>query len=385
VIYLDYNATTPHDPEVIAAMRPFLEAHFGNPSSSHLLGQRTHEAVEQARSQVASLLNCSPDEVIFTGGGTEANNHALKGLAFARRDRGNHIITSQVEHPAVTEVCGWLETQGFEVTYLPVDATGRVNISDVEAALCPETILITVMHANNEVGTVQSVAEIAGIASARGIVIHTDAAQSIGKILVDVRDLGVDLLSIAGHKLYASKGIGVLYVRDGVVLEKFMHGAGHEGGRRAGTENVLEIVGLGKACEIIERCLEDHADHLRTMRDRLEKDLVDQLSEVQVNGHRENRLPNTLSVSFKGVNADDVLNQIGDEVAASAGAACHSGEVSVSHVLSAMKMPMEWARGTVRLSVGRFTTGDEVERAVAVIVEAVKKLQIENSHLIRSG
>lgn len=376
MIYLDYNATTPHDPEVIAAMRPFLEMHFGNPSSSHVLGQRTHEAVELARSQVAGLLNCSPGEVIFTGGGTEANNYAIKGLAFARRDRGNHIITSQVEHPAVTEVCAWLETQGFDVTYLPVDATGRVTVGDVEGALRTETILITIMHANNEVGTVQAIEKIVALAQEREIVVHTDAAQSIGKIPVDVHGLGVDLLSVAGHKLYAPKGVGVLYVRDGIVLEKFMHGAGHEGGRRAGTENVLEIVGLGKACEIIGRCLTDHTEHMRTLRDRLEQDLMKQVSAVQVNGDLGNRLPNTLSISFRGVNADDVLDQIGDEVAGSAGAACHSGEVSVSHVLSAMNIPTEWARGTLRLSVGRFTTGDEVARAVEVIVEAVRGMGI---------
>ena len=380
MIYLDYNATTPHDPEVIAAMRPFLETHFGNPSSSHVLGQRTHEAVKQARSQVASLLNCSPDEVVLMGGGTEANNYAIKGLAFARRDHGNHIITSQVEHPAVTEVCAWLETQGFEVTYLPVDATGRVNVGDVEAALRAETILITVMHANNEVGTVQPVGEIAEIARAREIAVHTDAAQSIGKISVDVKTLGVDLLTVAGHKLYAPKGIGALYVRDGIALEKFMHGAGHEGDRRAGTENVLEIVGLGKACELIAQSLDDHAEYMRTLRDQLEKELSKQLSDVLVNGDLGNRLPNTLSISFRGVNADDVLEAIGDEVAASAGAACHSGEVSVSHVLSAMKIPTEWARGTLRLSVGRFTTGDEVERAVEVIVAAVEYCKMKNAN-----
>lgn len=374
-IYLDYNATTPHDPMVIEAMRPFLETHFGNPSSTHMYGQVTHRAVENARTHVANLLNCSPDEVLFTSGGTEANNFAIKGLAFARSDLGNHIITTQIEHPAVTEVCVWLETQGFEVTYLPVDETGRVDVAELEAALLPETILISVMHANNEVGTLQPIAEMAELAYRHEIAFHTDAAQSIGKVDVDVRSLGVDLLTVAGHKVYAPKGVGVLFVRDGVVLEKFMHGAGHENGWRAGTENVLEVVGLGKACEIIAEDLKKHVEHLKGLRDRLENTLLNGVPEVRVNGHLECRLPNTLSVSFRGLDAEDVLAEIRDDVAASAGAACHSGEVSVSHVLAAMKVPIEWARGTLRLSVGRFTTQEEIDRAGEVIVTAVEKLR----------
>jgi cysteine desulfurase len=376
-IYLDYNATTPHDPAVIEVMRPFLETHFGNPSSAHAFGQVTHRAVEAARKQVADLLNCLPDEVIFTSGGTEANNFAIKGLAFARSDLGNHIVTTQVEHPAVTEVCAWLETQGFEVTYLPVDETGRVDVGDLEAALLPETILISVMHANNEVGTLQPIEDIATLASRHDIAFHTDAAQSIGKLGVDVQALGVDLLSMAGHKVYAPKGVGALFVREGVELEKFMHGAGHEKGWRAGTENVLQVVGLGKACEIISRDLETHAEHLIGLRDRLENALLSGVSDVRTNGHLEHRLPNTLSVSFLDVDADDVLAEMSDDVAASAGAACHSGEVNVSHVLTAMKVPMEWARGTLRLSVGRFTTCEEIDRAGDVIVKAVKKLRVK--------
>lgn len=378
LIYLDYNATTPHDPAVIAAMRPFLETHFGNPSSGHAYGQVTHQAVEYARAQVACMLNCLADEVIFTSGGTEANNFAIKGLAFARSDLGNHIVTTQVEHPAVTEVCVWLETQGFEVTYLPVDETGRVTVGDVEAALLPETILISVMHANNEVGTIHPIAEIAELAHRHEIAFHTDAAQSVGKVGVDVQALGVDLLSVAGHKLYAPKGVGVLFVKRDVVLEKFMHGAGHEMGWRAGTENVLEVVGLGKACEIVEGHLDTHAAHVKDLRDRLERALIKGVADVRVNGHLEHRLPNTLSISFLDVNADDVLAEIEDDVAASAGAACHSGEVNVSHVLTAMKVPMEWAMGTLRLSVGRFTTAVDVDRAADVIVNAVVKLRADN-------
>ncbi len=375
LIYLDYNATTPHDPDVIEAMRPFLEIHFGNPSSTHKYGQITHRAVETARVQVAQMLKCVPHEVVFTGGGTEANNFALKGLAFARSDLGNHIVTTQIEHPAVSEVCAWLETQGFEVTYLPVDEMGRVDVSDVEAALLPETILISVMHANNEVGTIQPIEEIAALSQDRQIAFHTDAAQSVGKIGVDVQTLGVDLLSVAGHKLYAPKGVGVLFVRDGIELEKFMHGAGHEMGWRAGTENVLEIVGLGKACEIITTDLEAHHAHQRKLRDHLENTLLARVPDTQINGHLEYRLPNTLSISFLGVNADNLLAEMKDGIAASAGAACHSGGVHVSQVLSAMKVPTEWARGTLRLSVGRFTTLDDVDRAGEIVVKAIEKLR----------
>ena len=374
-IYLDYNATTPHDPEVIAAMRPFLEEHFGNPSSSHYYGLKTREAVEAARAQVASLLGCLPEEIFFTSGGTESNNHAIKGIAAAYRDKGNHVITTQIEHPAVTAVCKYLETYGIQSTYLTVDEYGLVNIRDIEAAITPETILITVMHANNEVGTIQPIAEIAAIARRKGIVLHTDAAQSVGKIPAHVSTLGVDLLSIAGHKLYAPKGIGVLYVRKGIETAKFMHGAGQESGKRAGTENVLEIVGLGKACEIAERDLQKNIHHMQAMRDRLYEGLRQQVMDIRLNGHDELRLPNTLSLCFKGIEADKLLSDIQDRVAASAGAACHSGECRISSVLTAMKVPQEWARGSLRFSTGKMTTGEDIEEAMAFITQAVLKLR----------
>jgi cysteine desulfurase len=364
-IYLDYNATTPLDPEVIAAMRPYLEEHFGNPSSGHAYGIETRDAVERARRQVASLLDCEPDEIVFTSGGTESNNYAIKGAALARRARGNHIITSQVEHPAVTEICQWLEGQGFEITWLPVDDRGGVSAADVEKAIRRETVVITIMHANNEVGTIQPVEEIARLARKHDIVVHTDAAQSAGKI--DIRGLGVDLLSIAGHKLYAPKGVGALYIRRGVPLEKFMHGAGHESGRRAGTENVLEIAGLGKACEVASRDLVQNMKRMRETRDALLKGLRERAKDLQVNGDHANGLPNTLSVSFQGVDAGALLAQIGDSVAASAGAACHSGEVEISHVLRAMRIPVDWARGTLRFSTGRTTTLAEIDRAVETL------------------
>jgi cysteine desulfurase len=374
-IYLDYNGTTPHDPEVISAMRPFLEEEFGNPSSGHLYAVKPRQALSKARRQVAALLNCSPEEIIFTSGGTEANNWAIIGTAHALRHRGRHIVTSAFEHPAVMNVCAFLEKEGFETTYLPVDASGMIDVAGVRATLRPDTILVTIMHANNEVGTIQPIAEIAAIARSRGIRMHTDAAQSLGKIPVDVNELGVDLLSMAGHKLYAPKGVGALYVRDNVTLETFMHGAGQETGRRAGTENILEIVGLGKACEIAARGLEKSRRHMQAMRDRLHTAIASRTGEVRLNGSLEKRLPNTLSLSFRNLEANRILEVIGLEVAASAGAACHSDSIEISHVLKAMAVPVEWAKGTLRLTTGRMTTAAEIDRAAAVIVEAVRELR----------
>jgi len=370
-IYLDYNATTPHDPEVISAMQPFLKEHFGNPSSSHWYGIQTKNAVENARKQVATLLNCQPDEIVFTSGGTESNNYAIKGVAFASRNKGNHIITTQIEHPAVIEVCKFLEQHGFEVTYLPVDEFGMIKISDIEKAITSKTILITIMHANNEVGTIQPIEEVARLARERGIIMHTDAAQSIGKIPADVNVLGVDLLSIAGHKIYAPKGIGALFIRRGCQIAKFIHGAGHEQGRRAGTENVLGIVGLGKACEIARRDLKKNMLHMREMRDLLHKGLIGKLDDIKLNGHPDKCLPNTLSLSFKGIEINLLLSEIKDYVAVSAGAACHSGGFNISHVLRAMKVPDEWAKGTLRFSVGKMTTKDEIEKAINIFINAI--------------
>jgi cysteine desulfurase len=372
-IYLDYNATTPHDPEVIDAMRPFLEKEFGNPSSSHWYGTRPKKSVMEARRRVASLLNCEAEEIVFTSGGTESNNHAVKGVAMACREKGNHIITSQIEHPAILEVCAYLEKIGYEVTYLPVDEHGMVRVSDVSDAITSKTILITIMHANNEVGTIQPIAEISELAKKHGILLHTDAAQSLGKISTDVGTLGVDLLSVAGHKLYATKGVGALYIRSGLILTQFMHGAGQESGWRAGTENVLEIVGLGKACEIARRDLEKNMNHMLAMRDRLYDGIKTDCHQVRLNGHPEKRLPNTLSISFHNYEANRILEKIGSEVVASAGAACHSDTVEVSHVLKAMGTPLDWAKGTLRLTTGRHTTADDIDRAVQAISDAVKR------------
>ncbi len=374
-IYLDYNATTPHDPEVIAAMRPFLEEEFGNPSSSHYYGRKPRQAVIRARQQVASLLKCNPEEIIFTSGGTESNNFAIKGCSGVLCSKGNHIITTQIEHPAVLEVCNFLETTGFEITYLAVDEFGRVSAADVAAAIKKETILISVMHANNEVGTIEPIAEITQLTQKHDIAFHTDAAQSVGKIPVDVNQLGVDLLSIAGHKVYAPKGVGALYIRQGLAPTKLMHGAGQEMAVRAGTENVLEIVGLGAACEIAKRDLEKNLKHMQVMRNRLYEGIKKGCDQIKLNGHPQQRLPNTLSISFLGLEANRILDAIGSEVAASAGAACHSDTVQISDVLTAMNVPLDWAKGTLRLTTGRMTTAADIDKAVQVICAAVKKFK----------
>ena len=369
-IYLDYNATTPIDPQVAEAMLPFVHGLYGNPSSGHSFGLAAREGVDRAREQVAGMLGCAADDLIFTSGGTEANNHAIRGIISANRDRGDHIITTAVEHPAVTEVCRYLERYGIRTTYLPVDQYGMVDPRRVEDAITHQTLLVTIMHANNEVGTVMPIAEIAEIAHRHGVPVHSDCAQSIGKIPVKVDDLGVDLLSVAGHKLYAPKGIGALYIRPGVELEKLMHGASHEQNRRASTENVIEMAGLGKACELIDQNLTQYAAHMRAMRDRLESGLLESGHDAKINGHPDRRLPNTCNIAFRGAEADTVLASL-PTVAASAGAACHSDQVEVSHVLQAMNVPVEYAMGALRLTVGRFTTDDEIDRAVAEITDVV--------------
>ncbi|MFP4345479.1 MAG: cysteine desulfurase family protein [Anaerolineales bacterium] len=375
-IYLDYNATTPIDPVVAEAMVPYLTEHFGNPSSTHPYGLQARHAVETSRARVAALLGCRPAEVVFTSGGTESNNMAIKGVALAQPERRGHIITSAIEHPAVVEVCDWLEGQGFRITVLPVDGLGQVDPDDLARAMTPDTLLVTIMQANNEVGAIQPVAALAEIAHAHGVLFHTDAAQAVSKIPTRVEELGVDLLSVAGHKLYAPKGVGALYIREGLRLPNLLHGAGQEDGRRPGTENVLEIVGLGQACKEAGRDPEAERARLRMLRDRLHTGLIDALGEdrVRLNGHPEQRLPNTASLSFRNVEANVLLAEINAAVAASAGAACHADSVSISSVLRAMDVPIDWAMGTVRFSVGRPTTPDEIDRAVTVVAEAVRRL-----------
>ena len=373
-IYLDYNATTPVDPRVITAMRPYLEHLYGNPSSTHPQGVEAKIAVEKARKQVASLLNARSDEIVFTSGGTESNNFAIKGVALAHRAKGNHIITTCIEHPAVTEVCHHLEKNGYRVTYLPVDEFGMVDPEDVQRAITQQTILITVMHANNETGTIQPIQEIGKIARDHGILFHTDAAQSVGKIEVNAEKLHADLISVAGHKLYAPKGVGALYVRRGVKLEKLIHGADHESNLRAGTENVLEIAGLGAAAELCE--IRDPKSGMQVLRDQLYERIRVSIPEIRLNGHPDLRLPNTLSLGFPGVEAALLLQEM-KGIAASAGAACHADHQDVSGVLSAMHVPMEFAIGTTRFSVGRMTTPAEIEAAVPIVVDAYRRLNGE--------
>jgi len=367
-IYLDYNASTPIDPVVLAAMRPFLQDHYGNPSSQHWASVGAKAAIETARGQVAALLGCHDDEIVFTSGGSEANNLALKGAFFALRDKGDHIITTRIEHPSIIEPCRLLARLGAQVTYLPVDRTGRIDPGDLRQAITPRTILISIMHANNEVGTIEPIEDCARIAHEHAILFHTDAAQSVGKISTDVNELGVDLLSIAGHKVYAPKGVGALFVRRGVRLEPVIHGAAHETGRRAGTESALLAVGLGKACELALDLAS--MDRVRTLRDHFWQELAQRFgNRIALNGHPTRRLPNTLNASFVGQIGTEILAQL-DGVAATTGSACHSGHIELSPVLEAMRVAPEVGMGAVRFSLGRTTTRNEVD----VVVERLADL-----------
>jgi cysteine desulfurase len=362
-IYLDYNASTPIDAAVAAVMKPFLDDHFGNPSSGHWAAAPAKAALETARGQVAALLGCEHDEIAFTSGGTEANNLALKGVYFARRGNGDHIITSRVEHPAIIAPCQFLERLGARITYLPVDGFGRVDPDALQQAMTARTILVSIMHANNEVGTIQPVAECARIAREHGVLFHTDAAQSVGKIATDVNGLEVDLLSVAGHKVYAPKGVGALFIRRGVRLEPLLHGAGHESGRRAGTESAMLAAGLGKACELARDL--SSMERVRALRDHFWQELLGRFGDrIALNGHPDYRLPNTLNVSFVNCIGADVLKAL-EGVAASTGSACHSGRIELSPVLEAMGVRPETGMGAIRFSLGRTTTPEEIEVVMA--------------------
>ncbi|WP_441910363.1 cysteine desulfurase family protein [Paenibacillus sp. MCAF9] len=368
-IYLDYNASTPIAPEVLAEMYPYLQGNYGNPSSSHWASVSTKEAILEARIKVAALLRCFPDEVIFTSGGSESNNHALKGVFFAHKEKGNHIITTTVEHPAILNPCSFLERLGAEVTYINVDEAGRILPEAIESAINERTILISVMHANNEVGTIQPLGEIAEIAKKHGILFHTDAAQSVGKIPVHVDQLGVDLATIAGHKLYAPKGIGALYVRRGTKIEPYSHGAGHEHGMRAGTENVPYIVALGKAAEMA-MLMQDNNEMSRLSEYFLERLVAKFGHLIKLNGHPTNRLPNTLNISFIGLDANEILNKI-PKIAASTGSACHAGMTTISPVLKAMQIDETVARGAIRFSLGKYTNKNDIDQAIMLLEEAI--------------
>ena len=376
-IYLDHNATTPLLPEVVEAMIPYLRGSFGNPSSAHAYGREARAGVERAREQVAALLGCHADEVFFTSGGTEANNLAIRGVAEAAAAR-RHLVTTTIEHPATANPCRHLATHGWRVDFVAVDASCRVRLDELGARVGDDTALVTIIHANNETGTLQAIAEIAALAHARGALVHTDAAQSVGKIVVEVDTLGVDLLSIAGHKLNAPKGVGALYVRRGTPIAPFTRGAGHERGLRPGTENVASVVGLGVACESISARLEARTAHLGALRDRLWQLLAAAIPGVTRNGHDTEQLPNTLSVRFPRVRGTAVLDAA-PEIAASTGSACHEGHESASSVLLAMGLGAEQALETVRLSVGTTTTTDEVERAGAALATAWRSITREGS------
>ena len=374
MIYLDHNATTPVASEVFEAMKPYLSQEYGNPSSGYQLGRASKDALENARAQVAGLIGCLPQEIVFTSGGTEANNMIIKGVAHSYQEKGRHIITTSIEHPAITNPCLFLMEQGYDITFLPVDSTGRINPLSAENAIRPTTILISVMHANNETGTIQPIDQIGQIARQAGILFHTDAAQSAGKIPVDVSTQSVDFLSLAGHKLYAPKGVGALFIKNGLNIEPLMHGAGQESGRRAGTENVILAVGLGKACSLARKHMAADSRKMHILRDRLYNLLVGQIPGLVLNGHPEARLSNTLNLSLPGIDGSKLLDAI-PEICASTGAACHDRTVKLSHVLAAMDIPKEIGLGTIRLTLGRQNTKEHIDAAAEMIVAAYRKLK----------
>jgi cysteine desulfurase len=361
-LYFDYNASTPIAPEVADAMQPLLKEYYGNPSALHWAGKPVKGLLDNARKQVSDLIGCFPSEVIFTSGGSEANNFALKGFYFKNQHKGNHIITSKIEHPAILNPCRFLEKIGARVTYVGVDQFGRVSPEEIERAITKDTILITIMHSNNETGTLQPIIKIGDIAEKYGITFHTDASQSVGKVPVDVNALKVDMLTIAGHKLYAPKGIGALFIRNDVELEPLIHGAGHENGLRAGTENTLLAVGLGKACEIAS--LQISSSEQEELTNYFWRQLKVKFGEMVVlNGHPEKRLPNTLNVSFVRRIGQDLLDKI-PGLAASTGSACHAGSIELSPVLKEMKVPEEIGMGAIRFSIGRYTTKHEIDTVI---------------------
>ncbi|NMD72853.1 cysteine desulfurase [Bacillus sp. DNRA2] len=361
-VYLDYNASTPLAPEVIDAMKPLLTDYFGNPSALHWAGKPVKSLLDRAREQVSSLLACNPHEVIFTSGGSEANNYALKGVFYKHQTKGKHIITSKIEHPAILNPCKFLESMGANITYVGVDQYGRVSPEEIEKAITSETILISIMHSNNEVGTLQPIKEIGKIAKHYRIPFHTDASQSVGKVPINVEELGVDLLTVAGHKLYAPKGIGAIYIRNGMELEPLIHGAGHEFGKRAGTENTLLAVGLGQACELAKRNLA--SNQIKELRDYFWEELSNRFgSQVVLNGHPVFSLPNTINVSFVNKIGQEILDLM-PAVAASTGSACHAGRIELSPVLKEMKVPEHIGMGTIRFSLGIFTTKAEIDQVL---------------------
>ena len=373
---MDHSATSPVDREVLNAMEPYFVESYGNASTLYSLGRDARRAMESSREKVASIIGANTDEIIFTSGGTESDNIAIKGIAYRFKRRGNHIITSNIEHPAVDETCKYLEKNGFEVTYLPVEKDGIVNSSDLEDAITDKTILITVMHANNEIGTIQPISEIGEIARENKIYFHTDAVQSVGKIPVNVEELNVDMLSLSAHKLYGPKGVGALYIKKGVRLEPIIHGGGHEKGIRPGTENVAGIVGLGKACEIAEKTLEEEAQYLTTMRDELIRRVLSEIDESYLNGHPTKRLPNNINFRFTGIEGESlVLHLDSKNIASSTGSACSSKKLEASHVLMALGLEEVQAHGSLRLTLGKENKVEDTDYVIESIKNAVDTLR----------
>ncbi len=373
---MDHSATSPVDREVLNAMEPYFVKSYGNASTLYSLGRDARRAMESSREKVASIIGANTDEIIFTSGGTESDNIAIKGIAYRFKRRGNHIITSNIEHPAVDETCKYLEKNGFEVTYLPVEKDGIVNSSDLEDAITDKTILITVMHANNEIGTIQPISELGEIARENKIYFHTDAVQSVGKIPVNVEELNVDMLSLSAHKLYGPKGVGALYIKKGVRLEPIIHGGGHEKGIRPGTENVAGIVGLGKACEIAEKTLEEEAQYLTTMRDELIRRVLSEIDESYLNGHPTKRLPNNINFRFTGIEGESlVLHLDSKNIASSTGSACSSKKLEASHVLMALGLEEVQAHGSLRLTLGKENKVEDTDYVIESIKNAVDTLR----------
>jgi cysteine desulfurase len=374
--YLDYASTTPTDPAVAAAMQPYLTEIFGNPSNAHSFGREAKKAVESARKSVARLIGARAHEIVFTGSGTESNNTAIKGVAHANRSRGDHIITSSIEHHSVLASCEFLESTGFSVTYLPVDPDGMVDLESVLKAITPKTILISIMHANNEIGTIQNIAEIGKIAREKGIPFHTDAVQTVGHIPVDVDSLNVDMLSASAHKFYGPKGVGFLYIRPGTRFSPFMHGGTQEKSRRASTHNVPGIAGMGKAAELAAEGLMDEMRYITPLRDRLTRGIVDGIKGVRLNGHPSMRLPGNVNVSFTSVEGELLLQQLDEEgIACSSGSACSADSSGPSHVLTAIGLSSDMIAGSLRISLGKYVKADDIDYFLEVLPEAVKKVR----------
>ena len=375
-IYLDYAATTPVDSEVVKAMLPYFTDVFGNPSGIYSCGQEAKGTIEEARTKVADLIGARDEEIVFMSGGTEADNFALKGVAYANENKGNHIITTPIEHHAVMETCEFLERRGFEVTYLPVDKYGLVSPGDVKRAITSKTILISVIHANNEIGTIEPITEISKVAREAGVYFHTDAVQTVGRIPVDVNELGVDLLSMSAHKLYGPKGVGALYIRRGTRLLPFMHGGGQERGRRASTENVPGIIGFGRAVELARQEMSKEVERLTCLRDKLIKGLLERIDHVHLNGHPQKRLPNNVNIRVDFVEGESMLLNLDLEgICASTGSACSSSSLEPSHVLLAMGILPEQAHGSLRFTLGKWTNEDDIEQVLDVLPVIVAKLR----------